>query len=128
MFKLSIIVSSGMVSVFNVIWVLQWILVGEMPSDIVTQVSQENVTNFFREFGLPTGFAIIFGLICVVGAIRWYRDLKAMIELREEELRTKENYIRELTEEIRKLTRDSAKYKAKFDAMADQGGNSETLK
>lgn len=122
MSKLSMFIGSGMISVFNTTWVFQKMLAAETPPDIVRQISPETAMEFFREFGLPTGFAIVFGMVCVAGAIRWYRDLKSMIELRDTELLKKDHYILELTEEIKQLTRDSAKFKAKLDAISDKGG------
>ena len=129
MYKLSMIIGSGMVSVFNATWVLQWQLAGKTQPVVFSNVSPETVMEFFREFGLPTGFAIVFGLVCVAGAIRWYRDLQSMIEQRDAELLKRDIDIKKLTDENKQLTRDHAEYKAKYDMIINQtGGNDENAK
>ena len=113
MMKLPLIIGNGMASVFCVVLVVQNLMAQKMEPVFASDVTPEAVSVFFREFGLPTGFAIIFGMACVFGAVRWYRDLMGQIERKNKIIEIKDQTIAELKDEVKKLTWENAFYQGK---------------
>ena len=90
--------TTGMISVFS--------------SFVFAQdIAANDISNHFGKFGIAGGFAIIFGICCILGAIRWYRDLQEEIKRRDAIIEEREKSINDLVVKNTKLTGELAKFK-----------------
>jgi hypothetical protein len=96
--KAVVSITAGMLSVFSSFVFAQ-------------EIAIDHVTSHFGKFGIAGGFAIIFGICCILGAVRWYRDLQEEIKRRDAIIEEREKSINELILKNIKLTGELAKFK-----------------